>query len=77
MKPEDAKMIEALHAYVVEASRAGASYDAFWDGFCEIEGDDFSKRALADDAEPELTEQYCEVMASADDAGYMVPPEHC
>lgn len=74
MTPDQQRKIEELHAFVVGYARAGKTRRQFWAEFDAIAGD-LGKLAFADDASPDLCEQYCEVLANADDAGFAGPDE--
>jgi hypothetical protein len=72
MQPEDQTTIDALHALIVESSHAGGEAAEFWRAFDALAGD-LGARAFADDADGDLREAWCEVLANADDAGFAVP----
>lgn len=66
--------LEALAAFVIDYDRRGKTRRQFWDAF-DAQAGDLNSIAMADDADPEWTERYCEILADADDAGYTVPEE--
>ncbi|RYG95982.1 MAG: hypothetical protein EON58_13070 [Alphaproteobacteria bacterium] len=72
MLDADAASIASLHDFVVSAHARQMDPSQFWIEFARLaEGVD--KRAYEDDADPELHEAFCEILASADDAGFAVP----
>ena len=74
MTPAQARMIEQLHQFVIGYARAGKTRRQFWAEFDAIAGD-LGALAFSDDASAELREQYCEVLANADDAGFAAPED--
>jgi hypothetical protein len=74
MTPEQQRKIDELHAFVIDYQRAGKTRRQFWEEFDALEGD-LRELAFSDDADPDLREALCEVLANADDAGYAAAPE--
>lgn len=66
--------LETLERYVFQFERGTRSNREFWTGFDALAGD-LCQRAFADEAEPELRERYCAILASADDMGFAVPDD--
>lgn len=66
--------LQALERYVFEFERGERSNSEFWMGFDALAGN-LCQWAFADEAEPELRERYCAILANADDMGYAVPDE--
>ena len=64
--------LQQLEIYVVEAT--GKTARLFWEGFHAI-ADDLDKQVFTDDADAELVERYTNLLANADDAGFVVPDE--
>lgn len=72
MLEADASAIARLHDFVYAAHRQQIDASQFWIEFAAL-SDGIDKRAYEDDADPELHEAFCEVLANADDAGFAVP----
>lgn len=72
MLEADTAVIARLHDFVVTAHRAQMDPPQFWIQFAAL-SDGIDSRAYEDDADPELREAFCEVLANADDAGFVVP----
>lgn len=72
MLDADAAAIARLHAFVASAEARHMDLSQFWIEFAGL-ADGVDKRAYDDDADPELHEAFCEVLANADDAGFAVP----
>lgn len=72
MLDADAAAIARLHAFVVSAHARHMDPSQFWIEFAGIV-DGIDKRAYEDDADPALREAYFEVLAHADNAGFVVP----
>ena len=66
--------LDALERYVFEFERGERSNSEFWEGFDALAGD-LCQWAFADEAEPELRERYCAILANADDMGFAVPDD--
>ena len=72
MLDRDAAAISKLHDFVGEAHRAQMEPSEFWIQFAAL-ADGVDQRAYEEDADPDLREAFCEVLANADDAGFVVP----
>ena len=66
--------LQALERYVFQFDRGERSNSEFWTGFDAL-ARDLCQCAFADEAEPELRERYCAILANADDMGYAVPDD--
>ncbi|RYG97030.1 MAG: hypothetical protein EON58_10730 [Alphaproteobacteria bacterium] len=72
MLDADSAAIARLHDLVVTAHARQMDPSQFWIEFARL-ADGVHKRAYEDDADPELHEAFCDVLANADDAGFVVP----
>lgn len=71
---ETSQRLDELKGFVSRYRREDLSATDFWDGFWALVGD-LDARAFSENVEPELRERYTEILAMADDAGFMVPNE--
>lgn len=71
---DTSQRLDELKVFVGRYRREDLSATDFWDGFWALAGD-LDARAFSDEVEPELRERYSEILAMADDAGFMVPSE--
>ena len=72
MRDADALAIAKLQDFVASASARHMDPSQFWIEFARL-ADGVDKRAYEDDPDPELHEAFCEVLAKANDAGFVVP----
>lgn len=72
MLDADAVAIARLQTFVASADARHMDPSQFWIELSRL-ADGIDKRAYEDDADPELHEAFCEVLANADDAGFAVP----
>lgn len=72
MLDADATAIARLHNFVVSARARQMDPSQFWIEFAGMVGG-IDKRAYEDDADPELRDAYFEVLAHADNVGFVVP----
>lgn len=63
--------LDELERFVGEYSSENLSATDFWDGFWAV-AHTLDERAFADDAEPELRERYTNILAVADERGFMM-----
>ena len=66
--------LQAPERYVFQFQRVEHSNSVFWTGVDALAGD-LCQWAFADEAEPELRERYCAILANADDMGFAVPDD--
>lgn len=74
MRPDHARRLEALDAFVLSFERQGRTRRQFWEQFHSLAAG-LGDEAFADVADPELRERYCEILANADDAGFTCPDD--
>lgn len=72
MLDADAVAIAKLQDFVASASARQMDASQFWIELARL-ADGVDKRAYEDDADPELREAFCEVLANPDDPGFAVP----
>lgn len=63
--------LSQLATYLAESNHSTALTD-FWAGWDAIAGN-LSDEVWSDDADPDLREAFTDLLASADDAGWVVP----
>lgn len=66
--------LDALADYLARADHS-TSHAEFWAGWDRLAGD-MAAEVWSDDASPEMREGYTDLLANADDAGWVVPDEH-
>lgn len=67
--------LQALSDYMIRTDKSTSLAD-FWAGWDAIAGE-LATHAWADGGSPELCEAYTELLAEADDRGWVVPIEKC
>lgn len=73
MDKDTATRLDQLETFVGTYKRDELDPTDFWDGFFALAGP-LDQLAFADDADEELRERYCAILACADESGFMVPP---
>lgn len=74
MTPDIERRLEALEAFVIAYDRRGKTRRQFWDALHDLDRD-LEGLAMAEDADPDVRWRYCEIMGTADEAGYVAPDE--